>query len=241
MSGTGLVQRFEINQKGRDFAVGDIHGCFASLSNLMTQANFNPDRDRIFSVGDLVDRGPSSLDALNWIGQPWFHAIRGNHEQMAIEADLGITDPGLHVVNGGLWFYEATEAQRNACGAKFARLPLAIEVATNNSTVGLVHAEVPGDDWPSFCGVLEGPHPANFEHYERFALWGRDIIRGRSEFNGVAGIERVFVGHTPVAALIQIGNVEYIDTGACFGKRLTMICFQGEDMDAIYQSDGPQP
>ena len=37
------------------------------------------------------------------------------------------------------------------------------------------------------------------------------------------GIDAVFVGHTPVESIIEIENVVYIDTGACFGRALTMV------------------
>ena len=86
-----IVQRFERNVFGRDFVVGDLHGCFDLLCEQMDRVGFDPKTDRIFSVGDLVDRGTQSKDALNWMAQPWFHAVRGNHEEMAIyyPADSG--------------------------------------------------------------------------------------------------------------------------------------------------------
>lgn len=222
-----FVRRFERNTNGRDFVVGDVHGCFDRLRAAMCQANFNEATDRLFSVGDLVDRGPSSHEAVEWLDKQWFFAVRGNHEQMAIEADLGQTDPGMHVINGGAWFYLLSEPERNHAARIFAELPYAIEVETADGTFGLVHAEVPNDDWIFFTTMLESAErltPANFDHLERFALWGRDIIRGRSAFEGVGNIDRVYVGHTPVKDWQIVGNVHYIDTGACFGRPLTLVC-----------------
>jgi serine/threonine protein phosphatase 1 len=54
------VQRFVLNATGRDFAVGDIHGCFSALEAALRHVGFSPDSDRLFSVGDLVDRGSES-------------------------------------------------------------------------------------------------------------------------------------------------------------------------------------
>ena len=41
---------FSKNIQGRDFVVGDIHGCFSALENLLAQVNFNPEYDRVFTV-----------------------------------------------------------------------------------------------------------------------------------------------------------------------------------------------
>lgn len=223
-----LFRRFERNTAGRDFVVGDIHGCFDRLRIALSRVNFDESRgDRLFSVGDLVDRGPSSHEAVDWLDYPWFHAVRGNHEQMAIDAQAGTIVEAAHFCNGGLWFYGLTDAQREWAARMFSELPLAIEVDTPAGIVGLVHAEVPGDDWAFFRDTLvaaESARPANFEHLERFALWGRDIIRGRSSFAGVANVSRVLVGHTPVTEWRVIGNVSYIDTGAVYGRPLTLVC-----------------
>lgn len=228
-----LFKKLDRNESGRDFVVGDVHGCFDRLRALLQLVGFNENTDRLLSVGDLVDRGPSSHEAVDWLEKRWFFAVRGNHEQMAIEAAPGLhmIDKFAHVNNGGAWFYGLTPEQQARVAIAFNELPYAIEVDTGNESVGLVHAEVPGDDWTAFRGFLELAEvtevlPANFDHMERFALWGRDIIRGRSPFIGVAGIYRVFVGHTPVNDWQIFGNVHYIDTGAVYGRRLTMICLQ---------------
>ncbi|MCA4078770.1 metallophosphoesterase, partial [Pseudomonas kurunegalensis] len=57
------IKRFAANRAGRDFAVGDIHGHFTRLQAALDSAGFDPAIDRLFSVGDLVDRGPDSLAA----------------------------------------------------------------------------------------------------------------------------------------------------------------------------------
>ena len=65
------------NERGRDFAVGDVHGHFSRLQEGLDRLGFDPARDRLFSVGDLVDRGPENEAALEWLAQPWFHAVQG--------------------------------------------------------------------------------------------------------------------------------------------------------------------
>lgn len=86
---TAYVHRYTQNTIGRDFAVGDIHGMFRLLQTELDGIGFDPLVDRLFSVGDLVDRGPDSELALEWIAKPWFHAVQGNHEDMATRMPSG--------------------------------------------------------------------------------------------------------------------------------------------------------
>jgi len=77
------------NKYGRDFVVGDIHGQIDLFREALSFEGFNPKQDRVFSVGDLIDRGPDSLACLELLNQRWFYAVRGNHEQMMIDWAFG--------------------------------------------------------------------------------------------------------------------------------------------------------
>lgn len=81
------IKRFAANTAGRDFAVGDIHGHFTRLQAALDTAGFDPATDRLFSVGDLVDRGPECRDVLDWLAKPWFHPVRGNHDDYVCRFD----------------------------------------------------------------------------------------------------------------------------------------------------------
>ena len=107
-----ICKRFSANKKGRDFYVGDIHGCFDLLEKAMQEQGFDVTKDRIFSVGDLVDRGSRSEDAIDWIKRPYFHAVRGNHEDMAIRAHTGNMDRENHIANGGAWIVGMTKEEQ---------------------------------------------------------------------------------------------------------------------------------
>ena len=52
---------------GRDWVVGDVHGCFRTLRDALLAIDFDDGRDRLFSVGDLIDRGPNSIKAVDWL------------------------------------------------------------------------------------------------------------------------------------------------------------------------------
>ena len=74
--------RYKRNTQGRDFVCGDLHGSYQRLIEFMDFVGFDKDKDRMFSVGDLVDRGPDSEKCLRLIKEIWFHAVIGNHEQL---------------------------------------------------------------------------------------------------------------------------------------------------------------
>lgn len=73
------LKRLAANSAGRDFVVGDLHGQYDLLMGELDRAGFDRDTDRLICVGDLVDRGPQSVECLSLLREPWFFAVLGNH------------------------------------------------------------------------------------------------------------------------------------------------------------------
>lgn len=90
---------------------GDIHGCLEQLRRKLWHCRFDPWRDLLISVGDVIDRGPQSLRCLQLLEQHWVRAVRGNHEQMAMDA-LASQQMSLWLMNGGDWFIALADNQQ---------------------------------------------------------------------------------------------------------------------------------
>ncbi|GAB2798995.1 metallophosphoesterase [Halomonas shantousis] len=209
-----MIVKHGPNTVGRDFFVGDIHGQLQLLKDAMQRVSFDKSKDRLFSVGDLIDRGADSFDCLSLAFEPWFYGVRGNHEMLAYEALTGEGSTELWLINGGTWSLNLNTAEvKQILGEALRYLPYAREIEVAGKRIGMVHAEPPGD-W----ALLELAGNA----YKQELVWGRSRIKSM-DVTPVAGIDAVIVGHTIVEEPAWLGNVYYIDTGAFHTGRLTLI------------------
>ncbi len=219
-----LVKRLPANTKGRDLFVTDVHGCFSLLESMLKKAGFDERVDRLLIGGDLVDRGPESARVLDWLERDYVTAVRGNHEQFCIDsARDGISK--VHAENGGEWFKEIDSALRQKIGDKFSELPIALEVnAQDGRKFGFVHGECIYQDWTNFIKGLEN----SADEWEQAHLMMESMVRRTRcktrDDSVISGVDLLFVGHTSVRNKTVLGNVVYLDTGACFeGGRMTLI------------------
>jgi bis(5'-nucleosyl)-tetraphosphatase (symmetrical) len=78
------------------YAVGDIQGCHDELRRLLDLVKFSPDRDRLWCVGDMVNRGPQSLEALRFLRSlgSAYTGVLGNHDLHFLALSCGAFTEG---------------------------------------------------------------------------------------------------------------------------------------------------
>lgn len=105
------VLRLPRNTAGRDFIAGDIHGCYGLLDRALEVVGFDAQRDRLIVTGDLVDRGPEPMRALDYLARDWFHSVMGNHDFFFAEG-LAEAHPAWANHNGGDWYFDIEPEDR---------------------------------------------------------------------------------------------------------------------------------
>jgi serine/threonine protein phosphatase 1 len=200
---------------GRHIVIGDIHGCFGELQELLKSVGAGDD-DVIVSVGDLVDRGPESVEVLEFFrDQPNAVAVAGNHERKHVR---------------GLFSY-SQDITRLQFGDRYpqavqwmASLPYYLEL----EHAIVVHAAVvPGLSLSQqkehiLCGTVSGEKEL------------KGLLDGRSWHELWDGDKPVIFGHHVVEQpLIRPGLIYGIDTGACHGHALTAVTLPELQIHAV--------
>ncbi|RWZ87314.1 MAG: hypothetical protein EO766_12375 [Hydrotalea sp. AMD] len=228
------------NTKGQDYIVGDLHGHYDILMELLSRINFNPEVDRLISCGDMIDRGPDSLKCAELIYEDYFYCTLGNHELMMIQSILK-GNSQYHetwIYNGGLWHKAYSKEELTQLAWDIAHKPLIISVGENENRFNITHAELVAynhyhelqlidnswiDDWKFNSGQ------------EDDILWGRQIFNAHWSYHQNKRIftkrqfhsnqlSPTYVGHTMTqnSDLIQFQQHIYLDTGISLGNKLSI-------------------
>ena len=171
-------------------------------------------------AGDLVERGPHSSDALEWIERRFSAVTLGNHDDAALtwlEDKLDGSDEASYG-----WLRAIAPSAYARWRDAFASLPMAITVETSHGPVGIVHAESPHRSWTRATELLECDREVDV------ALLGllvpAERLR-RYRNKPVDGLRALVHGHEPVKEIERTANRWNIDTGAGIPRlnRLTLL------------------
>jgi len=200
------------------FAIGDIHGCFDHLTELMASLEIDDQNDTLIFIGDYIDRGPSSrrvVDYLLDLSGKFKKVVylRGNHEQMLLRYLEGL-DTEMYLYNGGtstLLSYGLT--RQSSAREALEKIP-SEHLCFFESLLPFYETE---DYIFVHAGLKPGIKLAEQEIHD--LLWIRqDFIDSDFNFG-----KRVIFGHTPRFRPLIAPNKIGIDTGAVLGGRLTCL------------------
>lgn len=221
------------------YAIGDIHGQIEMLEHALDLIEQDGGNDaHIIFLGDYVDRGANSNAVIERLsqgkaaGKPW-RFIKGNHDRM-FEWFLEPTprhDPYLLV--GFHWLHEriggkATLASYGVDATEDRRLfsvhEDALKAVPNHHHRFLKTCETSIFHGPLFfCHAGVRPGVALKDQSENDLVWIRNEFTNDASDHGALVIH----GHTPVDAPLHAGNHINLDTGAGYGKPLTVAVFEG--------------
>lgn len=231
------VKRLAGNTRGRDFIVADLHGCRHLLEARLTAIGFDKKVDRLFSVGDLVDRGPLSFDTLRLIEELWFEFVIGNHEAMLLaylyQRMSTYHVPSDFIRNGGEWFRELTKTQlqhfERVLVPLLLKAPLVIRVEDADCPYNVLHAEALGHGRSPMLQDADLADEGVVNSHETSITWGRRLIHGAApvlrafaepEQLVIAepalepGLSLTYVGHTILPNPVLHRSHLFMDCGA---------------------------
>lgn len=139
----------EVPDTAEIFFVGDIHGESGLLKQVLKEIGYRPDIDYLFSVGDLIDRGPDNLGVLSRFlydqtGRTF--AVLGNHDQFMAQAATDDNATYNWMRNGGRWVLEAglsEETLASVANDILAKFPVLMTVVHRDRKYGIVHGGIP--------------------------------------------------------------------------------------------------
>ncbi len=227
----------------RVYAIGDSHGCAGLLRELheailedSAEASGRPAGRRVLVyLGDYVDRGPHSRELLDMLIEqplPGFEAVHlmGNHDLLMRQFLAGEDVAVAWMMNGAgatLVSYGVDPAASYAAGDGAGRLRAALEARLPGEHrafldgLGLSHVE--GDYLFVHAGIrpglaLEAQDPHDL-------LWIREPFLDSGADHGKVVVH----GHTPRPVPDVRDNRIGIDTGACYGGRLTALALENDE------------
>lgn len=211
-----LVKSITVDDDVNVYVVGDIHGSYTLLMEKLNLLEFDFNHDLLIGVGDQIDRGNQNIECLGLLQEPWFMSVMGNHEDFCIKGHTDSSIEFYHKMrnNGGAWFYEESPEIRQTIVHILSKLPVMLEIQYHNKIFGFIHADVPVEDWDLLRELLLNDDELGGRSIKEQCLWGRNIVY--KDIVDIHGVHNVFLGHTVLDEIKQVGNCTFLDTGGCF-------------------------
>lgn len=216
------------------YAISDIHGCSKTLQALLFDELKIDKSDELFFIGDFIDRGPDSkgvLDQMIEMKEQGYKLtlLRGNHEQMLLDAIDSVPDMDLWTLNG----CDATLSsfnvfQPNEVPEKYLKLIDELPNYYELENFILVHGGLNFD--------IEDPLRDT-----KSMLWMRNVCIQRNKIHD----KRLIVGHTPKPLEDIVHSLQepriLIDGGCCYAKRYSnmgrLVALDIDTMQLFYKTN----
>lgn len=234
----------------RTFVITDIHGASNSFKDVLKQANFDYEKDRLINLGDTFDRGYDPVACVReMMKMKNLVYILGNHDAWTLKYLKGEFD----VTTGPYYAYEEHRAWWTQGGAETFECLTRYGGKDIEEEMGhfLCNSEryyIDGDRLFTHAGILPG---TKVEHNSDFMLqWDRELVEtllfpvGDLPERIIPEYSEVFIGHTPTVLLakhkcevpLKLSNVWLCDTGALYKGKLSIM---NVDTKEVFQAVEP--
>lgn len=219
--------------------VGDIHGCYDELQELLSEISFDPKADRLISLGDLMHKGDKSAEVIRFFMENNYEAIMGNHDyyfMQILQKDREHTDEyrkikkelGMKRRDLLKWFKKRPKFVE---GDDFIAVHAGVhpwqDSVAENDIETLYYTRVYDPETQEAFRSRNGQ-----ENAEDLVSWYR--LLNEESYGG----KKIIFGHWAKKKLVQKGNVYGLDTGCCYGGRLSALIYPSME---IVQVKSRQP
>jgi bis(5'-nucleosyl)-tetraphosphatase (symmetrical) len=234
------------------WVVGDIHGCARELGGLLEEIRFEPGRDELWSIGDLVNTGPDSLAALRLWVEAGGRAVIGNHDVYALLARAGRIARRADRLQG---LYASADGDRLLARLRSSPALVHLERAIEPRGVWLVHAGLHPlwHDLPALAARLESqPHDDDWLASDEVGFMTRvrccDRFGERIRFTGppadapppyaawdshYTGEDLVVHGHWAMRGHYRGPRTMGLDSACVYGGHLTAWCVDDDRIETV--------
>lgn len=230
----------EVPDEAEVFFVGDIHGEATLLDEILAVKGYRPDVDYLFSVGDLVDRGPENLKVLarflyDKTGRT--HAVLGNHDQFMAQAATDENALYNWMRNGGRWVIDqklSEETLALIASDILDKFPVLMTVVHRDRVYGIAHGGIPMKYKDDLMEELAVPHwnlltsllydklnspPKLSDYYDKWDYvndytWDRNVL---AEFQARE------LGQKHAMIIPPVANVDFVFHGHTFVEKPTAV------------------
>lgn len=219
----------------KTFVLGDTHGGYKGLIQVLERSGFDYDNDTLICLGDVTDGWPEVAECIeHLLTIKNLICLKGNHDDWVLEY-LKQT-PNLNGTPYGNWYYQGGKATKESYDKHPYLIDKHLEFLGNTKNYYL-------DDKNRL--FIHAGFDVNFEIDEQRTsvyYWDRTFWSnvGRGFMGGTEKFNEIYIGHTPTISNwkhgkpVNIGNVWNMDTGATYMGKLSMMNI---DTKELFQSD----
>ncbi|MFL6227459.1 MAG: metallophosphoesterase [Pyrinomonadaceae bacterium] len=203
----------------RTIVIGDIHGCYDELSDLLDRVGVGAD-DRVVAVGDLVVKGEKNREVLDlFISDPRFSAVIGNHDRALLRHWLRVEKSHSKAHKKAR---KELKDGRALYMAYLASLPTTIDLGTHLVVHAGLRPGVPLSE--QTIEDLTELRTLGLDRTSRFGVPWYDVYDGR---------QIVLFGHWPANEPRRAKRALGLDTGCVYGYRLTAYVVESDALVSV--------